>query len=97
MLVTLLWISLLVALIIIIAVSCSLAVSECENSPVLVQKIMLRNDIDSETLSELENMFTQFKVMKIEFSACGMFRIDLPFLCGVFSATISYVIIFSQL
>jgi hypothetical protein len=96
-LLTVLWVSLFVALIIIMAVSCSLAVNECNRSPVLVQKIMLRNDIDSETLSELEKMFAQFKVMKIRFSACGMFRIDLPFLCGVFSAKISYAIIFLQL
>jgi hypothetical protein len=58
---------------------------------------MLRNDIDSEVMRELGKMFTQFKVMKIGFSACGMFRIDLSFLCGIIGATLSYVIIFSQL
>jgi hypothetical protein len=92
-----LWCSFSMSLMTIMAVSCSLAVSECENSPVLVQKIMLRNDIDSETLKELEKMFTQFKAMKIGFSACGMFRIDLSFLCGIIGVTLSYLVIVSQL
>jgi hypothetical protein len=57
---------------------------------------MLLEDIDSEVMKELK-MFIQFKVMKIGFSACGMYRIDLSFLCGVFGATFSYLIIFWQL
>jgi hypothetical protein len=79
------------------AVSCSLAVNECDRSHIIVQKIMLPNDIDTEIMKEFKEMFTQFKVLKIEFSACGMYRIDLPFLCGIIRATFSYVIIFSQL
>jgi hypothetical protein len=79
------------------AVSCSLAVNECNRSPVIVQKILLHDDIDSESMKELDKMFVQFQVMKIGFSACGMFRIDLSFLCGIFGATISYLIIILQL
>jgi hypothetical protein len=81
----------------VVAVSCSLAVNECDRSPVIVQKIMLRDDIDKEVMKELKMTFTQFKVMKIGFSACGMFRIDLSFLCGIFGATLSYIVIVSQL
>jgi hypothetical protein len=92
-----LWFCFFVALMTIMTVSCSLVVNECDHSPIIVQKIMLRNDITSEVMEELEKMFTQFKVMKIEFSACGMYRIDSSFLCRVISATLSYVIIFSQL
>jgi cytochrome bd-type quinol oxidase subunit 1 len=89
--------SYLVALLIIITVSCSLAVNECNRSPVIVQKIMLRDDIDSELMKELEKMFTQFKIMKIGFSACGMYKIDLPLFCDIIGGTLSYVIILSQL
>jgi hypothetical protein len=85
------------ALMTMMAVCCSLAVNECNRSPVIVQKIMLRDDIDREVMKELEKMFTQFKVMKIGFSACGMCKIDLSFLCGIIGATISYLIIFTQL
>jgi hypothetical protein len=97
LLLTALWSSFFVGLITIMAVSCSLAVHECSRSPVIVQKIMLHNDIGSEVMQELEKVLTQFKVMKIEFSACGMYKIDLSFLCGIISATISYLIIFTQL
>jgi hypothetical protein len=79
------------------AVSCSLAVNECDRSPVIVQKIMLRDDIVRELMKELKKMFTQFKVMKLGFSACGMYKIDLSFLCGILGATLSYLVIFWQL
>ncbi|PNF33525.1 hypothetical protein B7P43_G17604 [Cryptotermes secundus] len=81
----------------IMALSCSLAVNECSRSSLIVQKIMLRDDIDSEVMKELEMMFTQFKAMKIGFSACGMYRIDLQFLCGIISGSFSYVIVVMQL
>jgi cytochrome bd-type quinol oxidase subunit 1 len=93
---TVLWSSFCVALMTIMAVSCSLAVNECNRSPVIVQKILLRDDIDSEDAKDLDKMFTQFQVMKIGFSACGMFRIDLSFLCGIFGVTLSYLIIILQ-
>ncbi|PNF33530.1 hypothetical protein B7P43_G17599 [Cryptotermes secundus] len=92
-----LWSIFCAALMTVMTVSCSLAVNECSRSPVIVQKIMLRDDIDSEVMKELGMMFTQFQTMKIGFSACGMFRIDLSFLCGIFGATFSYLIIVSQL
>ncbi|PNF33531.1 hypothetical protein B7P43_G17598 [Cryptotermes secundus] len=92
-----LWSVFFAALITIMTVSCSLAVNECNSSPVIVQKIMLREDSDSEVMKELEMMFIQFKAMKIGFSACGMYRIDLSFLCGIFGATFSCIIIFWQL
>jgi hypothetical protein len=92
-----LWTSFCVALMVVMAVSCSLAVNECNRSPVIVQKIILRDDNDREAIRELKRMFIQFKVMKIGFSACGMYKIDLTFLCGIFGATLSYLIIFLQL
>ncbi|PNF44145.1 hypothetical protein B7P43_G02284 [Cryptotermes secundus] len=92
-----LWTTYYFSLMTIMAVSCSLAVNECSRSPVIVQKIMLRGDIDSEIMKDLKMMFTQFKAMKIGFSACGMYRIDLPFLCDIISGTFSYVIVVSQL
>ncbi|PNF15916.1 hypothetical protein B7P43_G07709 [Cryptotermes secundus] len=92
-----LWTTYYFSLIGFMALSCSLAVNECSRSPVIVQDIMLRGDIDSEVMKELKMMFTQFKVMKIEFSACGMYRIDLSFLCDIISGTFSYVIVVMQL
>jgi hypothetical protein len=78
------------------AVSCSLAICECNRSPIVVQKIILRVDIDGETLKELKNMFTQFQTMKIGFTACGLFSLDLSFLSGIIGITISYVLIIAQ-
>jgi hypothetical protein len=58
---------------------------------------MLRDDIDRDVMKELEKIFTQFKVMKIEFLACGLYKMDLSFISGIIGATFSYIIIFSQL
>jgi hypothetical protein len=91
------WSGYFMTLMTMMAVCCSLAVNECNRSPVIVQKIMLRDDIDGEVMKELEKMFSQFKVMKIGFSACGMYKIDLSFLCNIIGATLSYLIIFTQL
>ncbi|PNF15103.1 hypothetical protein B7P43_G15986 [Cryptotermes secundus] len=92
-----LWSIFSLTLMTIMAVSCSLAVNECSRSPLIVQKIMLRDDIDSEVMKELEKMFTQFQAMKIGFSACGLYRIDLSLLCGIIGATLSYIVIVPQL
>ncbi|PNF33527.1 hypothetical protein B7P43_G17600 [Cryptotermes secundus] len=92
-----LWIFFSVGLMTVMTVSCSLAVNECNRSHVIVQKIMLRDDIDNEVIKQLKKMFTQFEFMKIGFSACGLYKIDLSFLCGIIGATLSYVIIFSAL
>jgi cytochrome bd-type quinol oxidase subunit 1 len=86
-----------VALMAIVAMSCSLAVNKCNRSPVIVQKIMLRDDIESEEMEELKKIFIQFKVMKIKFSACELYDIDLSFFCEIIGVTFSYLIIFSQL
>ncbi|PNF15079.1 hypothetical protein B7P43_G15985 [Cryptotermes secundus] len=95
--VAVLWSIFCASLITLMAMSCSLAVNECNRSPVIVQNIMLREDIDILVMKELKKMFIQFKFMKIGFSACGMYRIDLSFLCGIFGATLSYLIIFWEL
>jgi hypothetical protein len=73
------------------AVSCSLAICESNRSLIVVQTIILRDDIDGETLKELKNMFTQFQPIKIGFTTCGLFSLDLSFLSGIIGITISYV------
>jgi hypothetical protein len=93
---TVLWCCFCVSLITALAVSCSLAVGECNHSPVIVQKIILRDDIDGEIVKELEKMFIQLQAMKIGFTACGLFNLDLPFLCGIFGVTLSYLFVTAQ-
>jgi hypothetical protein len=96
-LVTVLWTGCCVALMAAITMSCSMAVSECNRSAIIVQKIIVRDDIHYEVVKELEKMLIQFQVMKIRFTACGFFNLDLPFFCGIFGATLSYLVIILQL
>jgi hypothetical protein len=96
-LVTVLWSGYCVALMAAITMSCSMAVNECNRSAIIVQKIIVRDDIHYEVVKELEKMLTQFQIMKIRFTACGFFNLDLPFFCRIFGATLSYLVIFLQL
>jgi hypothetical protein len=96
-LVTVLWSGYCVALMAAITMSCSMAVSECNRSAIIVQEIIIRDDLNDEVVKELEKMLTQFQVMKIRFTACGFFNIDLQFFCGMFGATLSYLVIILQL
>jgi hypothetical protein len=96
-LVTVLWSGYCVALMAAISVSCSMAVSECNRSVIIVQKIIIRDDINDEDVKELEKMLTQFQIMKIRFTACGFFNLDLPFFCGICGTSLSYLVIILQL
>jgi hypothetical protein len=96
-LVIVLWSGYCVSLMAAITMSCSMAVNECNRSAIIVQKIIVCDDIHYEVVKELEKMFTQFQVMKIRFTACGFFNLDLPFFCGIFGATLSYLVIILHL
>jgi hypothetical protein len=49
-----------IALMAIMAMSCTVAVNECNHSPVIVQKTLLLDDIDSEVTKKLKkNLLSQ--------------------------------------
>lgn len=91
-----LWSAYCIGLTAAMALSCSQAVCECNRSPVIVQKIILRDDADSESVKELEKMFTQLQAMKIAFTACGLFNVDSSLICGIIGVTLSYIFVIAQ-
>ena len=83
-------------LLIRISSTCQTAASENDKSKLLVQKLLLQDDLKSHDITELK--FLSFQLdNKPQYSACGLFELNLSFLCSVTGVIISYIILVVQL
>lgn len=80
-----------------IAVVCQFAENERESSRIIVQKLLLEDSLEDDYCKELTMLSAQLRDMKIKYTACGFFTLNLPYLCSVTGLIISYVIIVAQL
>lgn len=62
-----------------------------------IHKISLDRDIHYSTVTELDRLLSQLINMKVQFTVCGLFALNLPFLCTLFSGIITYIVIIVQL
>ena len=81
---------------IILPMICHSAVNEFQNGKILVQKMILHNTYGSAVNKELKLLLSQLTSMKIEYSACGFFYLNLPFLGSVVGVILSYIVVLSQ-
>ncbi|KAJ9583703.1 hypothetical protein L9F63_021948 [Diploptera punctata] len=79
-----------------ISVSCEKAVRECVDSSILVQKILVNRDLEHDITFRLDKLFVQLNSMKIQFTACGMFNIDLQYLSWILGVNITYILFIFQ-
>jgi hypothetical protein len=86
-----------VVLLISISSTCHRAASENDKSKLLVQKLLLENDLTPKDITELKLLSFQLNNTPVQYSACGIFVLNLPFLCSVTGVIISYIIIIVQL
>jgi hypothetical protein len=76
--------------------TCHTAASENDTSKLLVQKLLLQDGLKSHDITELN--FLSFQLdNKPQYSACGLFDLNLSFLCSVTGVIISYIILVVQL
>jgi hypothetical protein len=78
-------------------VSCHGAASESDVSKLLVQKLLLDDNLETKCVTELKMFSDLLNTTKVEYSGCGFFVLNLPFLCSAFSMIFSYIIIMIQL
>jgi hypothetical protein len=78
-------------------VSCHGAASESDVSKLLVQKLLLDANLETKCVTELKMFSDLLNTTKVEYSGCGFFVLNLPFLCSAFSMIFSYIIIMIQL
>jgi hypothetical protein len=84
-------------LLISISSTCHRAASENDKSKLLVQKLLLEDDLTPEDITELKLLSFQLNNTPVQYSACGLFVLNLPFFCSVTGAIISYLSSFSVL
>jgi hypothetical protein len=80
-----------------ISVACHETSEEAAMSVSLVHSILLDPCISSDVSKELQLFSTQITHLKIEFSVCGIFAINLPFFYSIIGVICTYVIFFCQL
>jgi hypothetical protein len=80
-----------------ITIPCHLASDEATRSSVLIQKLLLRTDINERIMKDLDRFYTQVKSMGVKFTACAFFALDMPLFCGIFGAIGTYIIVITQL
>jgi hypothetical protein len=76
---------------------CQFSENERETSRILVQKLLLEEYLGDKSCKELIMLSAQLRDMKIKYTACGFFTLNLPYLCSVTGLIVSYLIIMVQL
>jgi hypothetical protein len=81
----------------ILTATCHIVGSETETTVFHIHKILLHRDLGKQTENELKKFCSQVIQLKLEISACGLFRLNLPFFNNFISKVFAYFIIMFQL
>jgi len=81
----------------LLTTSCHIMESETQMTVFHIQKILLHRDLGQHTENELKKFCAQVIHLKLEISACGLFKLNLPFLNSFISKFFAYFIIMFQL
>ena len=94
--IVLIWCFFCVLFLLLIVLTCQTTTEECNKAQILVEKLMLRAGLGSETLKELRLLSVQLKNMKVSFTAGGFFTLDLPFVHSFVAVICTYIVILAQ-
>jgi hypothetical protein len=83
-------------LIIIVKMLCHQVGNETDNIMFHVQKLLLKHDLENEIEKQLNQFCCQLNYLKPEFSACGIFTLNLHFLNSFLSMSLAYFVITFQ-
>ena len=76
---------------------CHLVTGEVNKLLLYIHKIQIYSNVTQSTTVELRSFISQLRDMKVEFSVCGLFELNLPFLCATLGVITTYVIVLFQL
>jgi hypothetical protein len=85
------------ALFFIVTYFCHTAANEAFSSGILVQKLLVEGNCRNECVNSLKMFSFQLQVMKIEYTACGFFSVNLSLFVSVVSVIVSYIVIMVQI
>jgi gustatory receptor len=80
-----------------IALSSQWVSDECQTFMSNVQQLLLEYSAEEDTLTQLVSLSDQLVNNKIEFTACGIFPVNLSVLCTVAGLAIQYLILLCQM
>jgi len=75
---------------------CHSVTGEVQNLLLYIHKIEIYSNVTQSTVVELRSFISQIKDMKVEFSICGLFALNLPFLCATLGVITTYVTVLFQ-
>jgi hypothetical protein len=76
---------------------CHLVTEEAHKLLLCIHRIQIYCNVTQSTVRELRSFIFQLKDMKVEFSVCGLFALNLPFLFGTLGVVTTYVTVLFQL
>jgi hypothetical protein len=76
---------------------CHLVTVETYKLLLCIHKMQIYSNVMQGTIIELRSFISQLKDMKTEFSVCGFFTLNLPFLCATLGVITTYVTVLFQL
>ena len=76
---------------------CQLASSEAHKIVVNIQKMVVKRHFPLLVEQNIMKMVTQIRDMPIDFSPCGLFTFNLPFMCSTIGVICTYTVILVQL
>ncbi|PNF21447.1 hypothetical protein B7P43_G13500 [Cryptotermes secundus] len=71
--------------------------AEANRGVTSIQRIMGCSKVNHETSVELEKLSSQLDKMKVQFTACGFFSLNLPLLCTAIGLILTYILIAVQI
>jgi hypothetical protein len=80
-----------------LVICCHTTSAEANRGVVSIQRIISCSKVKHETSVELEKLSCQLDKMKVQFTACGFFSLNLPILCTVIGAILTYILIVVQM
>lgn len=86
-----------VILMALLTTACLVMGNETHMTVFRIQKILLHRDLGQETKNELKKFCSQVIHLKLEFSVCGLWKLNLPFFNSFISKFFAYFIIMFQL
>ncbi|KAJ4433258.1 hypothetical protein ANN_15517 [Periplaneta americana] len=76
--------------------ACEMAKKEAARTAVLVQKLMLRQNLDPEVIHELQLFSQQLLHVDTKFTAFGFFVLDFSFLYSTIGSIVTFLIVLTQ-
>ena len=79
-----------------ITASCEMSKNEAGRTAVLVQKLLLRRNVDTDILTELQLFSQQLLHVNTNFTASGFFALDLSFLYSILGSMATFLVFLTQ-